>query len=154
MSDNLEMLASAVEAAGAEVVKQSEDSGSIKLLCRVKYKKVWCDILEYVLVRKRGWDAHICQQYFIKSGKLVYGWNVIFQPENGMDEATKNAFQLFSQAIRVVARMSEEEKIEIGGQIESFPLIGASPSRTAPIERDPKTGVPIHRGGAPINLGK
>lgn len=147
-------LAAALVAAGAEIVRQNEDEQSIRLLCRVKYKRVWLDILEYVLARKQNWEVHVCQQYFMRGGKLVFGWNFIFDPiDCDLSSAVDKAVSLLTQAVRVISQMEGDDPAQMEGAIESFPLIGASSRRNAPIIKDPKTGIPIHRGGYPMGTG-
>lgn len=141
-----DFLVQGVNNAGAEVLKANADAGSIKLLCRVRNKRAWCDIIEFVLARKQNWEAHICQQYFLRGGKLVYGWNVILQAED-VAAAAKNARDLFIKATEVLSQLSAEQD---ASPIESFPLVGASPNRNRPMVRDPRTGLPSHRGAYSI----
>lgn len=145
-----DLLAQGVEHAGAEVLKLGQDTGSIKLLCRVRNKRAWCDTIEYVLARKQGWDAHICQQYFLRGGRLVYGWNVILKSKS-LVKAARNARNLFIDAVRVLSQLSAEQE---AGPIESFPLVGFSPNRNRPLVRDSKTGLPVHKGAYSVAAPK
>jgi len=135
----------------AEVVRFSRDDDSIKLLFRVTQKRVWLAILEYVLVRASRWSGHVCQQYFVRNGKLVYGWNLILRPVDkvSLEEAVAEARQLLTQATRTVPQVMAT------GDADSFPLVGASPRRTAKIVFDPRLpgpdkGGPSHKGAYPI----
>jgi hypothetical protein len=133
-----------------EVLRQSTEGNSIKLLFRVSHKKLWLSILEFVLLRARTWSAHICQQYFVKDGKLVYGWNFILRPNESVDAAAAvaEAEALFRQGIQASQRTQEIS-------VDSFPLVGASPRRTAKIVFDPRApgpsrGGPSHKGAYPV----
>jgi hypothetical protein len=145
-----DVLAQGVMHAGAEVLTLECDDSSIKLLCRIKNKRFWCDVLEYVLSRKQKWDAHVCQQYFISQGRLKFGWNVIIQAED-IDAAAKSARDLFITGTDVMSQLSAEQD---AGPIMSFPLKGASPNRNRPLVRDPKTGLPLHRGAYTVTTPK
>lgn len=131
----------------AEVIRDNSTPGRISLLCRVHRKRMWCEMWEYVLVRQQGWTEHLCQQYFLRGGKLVFGWNVIVQSSGSWDDdgvATEVA-KLLLQAAEVVPQ------VVTAGPIESFPLVGASPRRTAKIVFDPRQpgpsqGGPSHKG--------
>ena len=148
MSVLSEELSKALKRTGVvEPIRDSEDGSSVKVLFRVTHKKMWLSVLEFVLARAQNWSAHVCQQYFMRSGKLVYGWNFILQPPNGegFEEAVENASKLLQQAKAATPK--------IGGQLESFPLVGASPRRTANITFDPRMPGPAggvtHKGAYP-----
>ena len=137
-----------------EVVRSSVDGQTVKVLYRVREKRLWLGILEYVLTRADGWTAHVCQQYFMRSGRLVYGWNFILQAPSDLSVAVGNACQLLVQAAKVVPKV-----IGRGGPLESFPLVGASPRRTAPIVFDfrlpgPSKGGPSHKGAYAVREEK
>lgn len=132
-----------------EVVRASSDETSIKVLYRVGQKRIWLGILEYILSRMEGWSAHVCQQYFMRGGRLVYGWNFILQPPNKVQTVT----DLLMQATQVVPRT-----ISVAGPLETFPLIGSSSRRTAKIAFDPRLpgpdkGGPSHKGAYPMRTG-
>ena len=149
------LLKAAIEASGiAEVVRCSADSASVKLLHRVRHKRAWLAMLEYTLSRADGWSAHTCQQYFMRGGKLVYGWNFILQPmgETTLEEASNKVAQLLVQAAKIVPRVLAMAKKD------SFPLVGASHRRTARINFDPRLpgpdkGGPSHKGAYGIKAG-
>lgn len=143
-------LAAAIESTGvAEVVKYSADAKSVKILHRVRQKRIWLGILEYVLSRADGWNAHVCQQYFIKGSRLVYGWNFILQPVGDVPETTAQVAKLIVQAGKVVPQTVSH------GPLLSFPLVGATNRRTARIAFDPRLpgpdrGGPSHKGAYTI----
>lgn len=149
-------VARAIDATGvAEVVRDNSSTGRISLLCRVRLKRVWCDILEYILTRQNGWTDHICQQYFLRGGRLVFGWNVILQPADGLtdDLVAIEVAKLITEAARVVPKMMPQ------APVDSFPLQGASPRRTARIVFDPRQpgpsqGGPSHKGAYGIRTPK
>ena len=147
-----DLLSKAIESTGVvEVVRSSADGTSIKVLYRVRQKRIWLGILEYVLSRADGWSAHVCQQYFMRGGRLVYGWNFILQPLNMLDVVVG----LLSQAARVVPRTLPIT----AGPLDSFPLMGASIRRTAKIAFDPRLpgpdkGGPSHKGAFAMGSGE
>lgn len=124
----------------AEVVRVNESDTQLALLYRVKDKKTWLALVEYMLNRKTCWDAHICQQYFMRGRSLVYGWNFILEPEGSMEAALTEISTLIERG------MVEMPKLVGRGQINSFPLVGASSRRTAAITFDVRAPGPA-RGG-------
>lgn len=147
---NAEKLASAIEATGyAIVIKKTEPAGSVRLLCRVSDKRAWCALLEYVLGRKKDWTEHVCQQYFMNEGKLVYGWNFILNATD-IDTAVENAWRLF-KAAATVTRVPKIKRKAHKGSVDEVPLMGASPNRNAkgvfnPKLPGPSQGGPSHKG--------
>ena len=148
-----QLLKRAIEASGvAEVIRCSSTDGSVKALYRVFEKRVWLGILEFTLSRAEGWSAHVCQQYFMRGGRLVYGWNFILQSED-TTAAVQQAAQLLAQAAEVVPQVVAR------GPLDSYPLVGASPRRTAKIAFDPRLpgpdkGGPSHKGAYSIRTGE
>jgi hypothetical protein len=146
------LLAQAIECTEvAEVVRVSSDKTSIKVLYRVRQKRIWLGILEYVLSRAEGWSAHVCQQYFMRGGRLVYGWNFILQPPKAVEAVA----QLLVQAAKVVPKTIQAAP----GGMDSFPLMGATHRRTAKISFDPRLpgpdkGGPSHKGAFPMSSGE
>ena len=156
MSTNADKLAAAVESSGfATVIKKTEPEGSVRLLCRVSDKKSWCALLEYVLGRKKDWTEHVCQQYFISGGKLVYGWNFILTADD-VNAAVADACKLFDAA--TVFTMHKPPKRVRRGSIDEVPLVGASPNRNAKGVFDPRLpgpskGGPSHKGAYSVTEG-
>jgi hypothetical protein len=157
MPTNAEKLASAIEATGyAIVIKKTEPAGSVRLLCRVSDKKSWCALLEYVLSRKNAWTEHVCQQYFMNDGKLVYGWNFVLTAAD-IDTAVENAWRLFKAAATVTS-VPRTKKSMRKGSIDEVPLVGASPNRNSKGVFDPRLpgpskGGPSHKGVYNISEG-
>lgn len=147
------LLSRAIEACGVvEIIRCSADAGSVKALYRVHEKRLWLGILEYILSRAEGWSAHVCQQYFMRGGRLVYGWNFILQSED-LTKATESVARLLVQAAAVVPKTITR------GSVDSYPLVGASPRRTAKIAFDPRLpgpdkGGPSHKGAYSIRTGE
>ena len=142
-----DLLGQAISATGvAEVVRASATNGTVKALYRVYDKRAWLTILEYVLSKADGWSAHVCQQYFMRGGKLIYGWNFILQIPEGGEETVLRVASLIAQATKVIPKT-----VGNGGPLESFPLVGASRARTAKNIFDPRLpgpdrGGPSHKG--------
>jgi hypothetical protein len=126
-----------------EVLRCDADGNQLSVLFRVFNKKNWLKTVEYILARKRGWDAHICQQYFLKGAKLVFGWNFILEAEDELESAMANAASLLSQGQRVAVQLPREH------DPDTVPLVGAGAYRTAKQDLDPSTGLP-RKGGAGV----
>lgn len=124
----------------AEVVRVTQGKNQIALLCRVREKKRWLALMEYALQKKTCWEAHICQQYFLRGSNLVFGWNFILQSAKTLEEAVKEVGMLLAKGQQEVPRIRAQ------GQISSFPLVGASPRRTASLVWDPRQPGP-DKGG-------
>jgi len=145
-------LAEALSASGfVSVVKKSETLDSVRLLCRISNKRAWCSALEYVLLNKSGWTEHVCQQYFLRDGKLIYGWNFILNAQN-LGAAVENASKLLSTAWK---RMDKPRSVVTRHSDDSMPLMGASPRRTSRTVFDPRLpgpsrGGPSHKGAYTI----
>lgn len=129
-----------------EVIRDHSTENQIHLLCRVHHKKLWISEMEYVLVRRKLFTEHLCQQYFVRGGKLVFGWTLIIDPSKvSLDDAAIEFTKFMEQAVEVVPK-----KI-MKGQISSFPLIGAGTYRTSSTVFDPRLpgpsrGGPSHKG--------
>jgi hypothetical protein len=150
MATPAEQLAQAVEATNtAEVIRAALEGDSVKLIFRVHKKKQWLDIVEFVLARKSKWTEHVCQQYFLREGRLVYCWNFILRPTAKLEEAVAEAVKLLTQAITTVPRAAQQHPVD------EFPLVGASARRTSRIMFDPRApgpsrGGPSHKGAYTI----
>jgi hypothetical protein len=148
---NADKLADALALTGfITVVRKSESENSVRLLCRVSDKRAWCSVLEYVLVRKKDWTEHVCQQYFLKDTKLVFGWNVIVNSDN-----TSKAVDNFCRLLRGIKTTT---KSKVPESSDTMPLMGASHRRNAPLVFDPRQpgpgrGGPSHKGAYTIGGG-
>jgi hypothetical protein len=149
-----QLLARAIELSGvAEVIRCSSSGSSVKVLFRVFEKRTWLAVLEYALSRAEGWSAHVCQQYFMRGGRLVYGWNFILQAEEDVDAAARHAAKHLTKAAQVAPKAMS------AGPVDSYPLVGSSPRRTAKIAFDPRLpgpdkGGPSHKGAYAIRSGE
>jgi hypothetical protein len=107
----METLTESLEGLGyVHVVKTEVGKTQIRLLCRVTHKKEWCEVVERLLQGRKEWTEHICQQYFLKDGAMVYGWNVIINATDIAAAATE-----ISKLLRAPAHV----------EVDSFPLRGA-----------------------------
>lgn len=112
----------------AEVIHVKDGDTQVQVTHRVKKKrlKVWLGIIEHVLVRKQGWEAHVCKHYFMKDSRLKYAWNFIVQwagAENA-EAVKKQVAALLAKAAREVPQMVH--------QLDSYPLAGAKEGRNVP----------------------
>ena len=137
----------AVEAApGVTVVSDDSTDESVSLLHRVLDKRVWVGVLHYILIRKTCWEAHTCQEYFLKGSKIVYGWNFILDPAPGhtIEEAVSECSKLLREAANVVPRTTVRSSGGTRGEVQ---LHGAGPWRNAPAVFNPGAAGP-ELGGA------
>lgn len=142
-----DLLGKAIESTGMAEVIRVTDGSQVSAFFRVLNEKMWSKVLEYILVRKTCWDAHICKHYFMRGTKLVYGWNFTLQPKDDPLQVMAEVHRLLQEGARVAPKVSA-----VRGPLSSFPLVGASPRRTAsnavfdPRLPGPGRGGPSHRG--------
>lgn len=145
-----QLLAAAINATEvAEVIRSNTTPDGVKALCRVSEKRTWLSVLEYVLSRAEGWSAHICQQYFMRGGRLVYGWNFILQTQGDVPTVVERVGALIRQGARVAP------KIAGVGPLDSFPLVGHQRVKMSNAVFDPRLpgpskGGPSHKGAYPV----
>lgn len=129
----------------AQVVKVQNGATRLHITHRVQPKKlkIWLAIVEHVLLRKQGWDAHVGKQYFVSSGQLRYAWNFIIQWQ---DEGEKEA--VLKQVAGLLKRANNEAPRNMH-QLESYPLAvkDASKRNTPEGPRNPRASGPM-MGGA------
>lgn len=142
------ILGEAIESSGVtEVLRTKMEESTIKVIHRVTDKRIWMAILQIILPQANGWTAHVCQQYFMRDKKLVYGWNFILQSVGNMQGAVTHVVSLLRKSILIVPRT-----ILGSGPLDSFPLIGASPGRSStntifdPRLPGPSQGGSSHKG--------
>jgi|GEM_PF-2790058 hypothetical protein len=119
-SAHIEAITTAINTTGvAEVVKVVEGGQQVKIAHRVQAKqlKIWLAIITHVLLRKQGWDAHICKQYFLRSGRLLYAWNFIIQWDDGVKRA-----DILKQVAHLIDRASAEVPRH-SASLDSYPLM-------------------------------
>ena len=130
-SAHIEAITTAINTTGvAEVVKVSEGPQQVKITHRVQAKqlKIWLAIITHILSRKHDWDAHICKQYFLRGGRLLYAWNFIVQWEAGQP-GNKRAVVL-KQVADLLNRASAEVP-RVASSLDSYPLM-AKDNRNEP----------------------
>lgn len=93
--------------------------------------RVWLGILTFLLSRKQGWDEHISKQYYLRNGKMIYGWNFIAQWESAEDKERVLA------EISNLLRRATQELPRSGTQLDSYPLV-AKKGRNVPATRNNK----------------
>ena len=78
-----DIVATLLECAGFEVVSHSGRETQARLLGRVPRPMVpgWLIIVRHLLMQSgsQGWTVDISKQYFLRGGKVMYGWRLIFQ---------------------------------------------------------------------------
>lgn len=125
---HVEAITTAINTTGvAEVVKVVDGNQQLKITHRVQAKqlKIWLAIITHVLSRKHDWDAHICKQYFLRGGRLLYAWNFIVQWGAGVKRA---------DVLKQVAGLIERASVEVprvSSSLDSYPLM-AKDNRNEP----------------------
>ena len=77
-----------------EVVSVSSRNGDIRFLTRVNDEPRWLRILNEFL--------DIGKKYFLNEGRLVFGWVLIFESDESLDEAVQAIRKLFTTCVDVV----------------------------------------------------
>ncbi len=114
-----------------EPVNANFGEDRVAILCRVKQEKEkqWVDTLQKILVAAEEeanevhtWKCHFCKHYFLKDGKMVWGWNVSIQSRE------------MSHSLDAITKVVRGEPLRAvrGGEVEEFPLFGAPADRNAP----------------------
>jgi hypothetical protein len=83
-TDSERQLFSAFEArVGFEVVSKSSTEGQLRLMGRVPSQRMgdWLIIIQRLLgsSEEADWNIDISKQYFLRGGKILYGWRLIVQ---------------------------------------------------------------------------
>ena len=120
--DNERQLFAAFEArVGFEVVSKSSTESQLRLIGRVPSQKMgdWLIIIQRLLGRSEeaDWNIDISKQYFLRSGKILYGWRLIVQA----DEVAGHLDEIVS----LVTSSPRSKK-----EITEIPLTGAGAHRT------------------------
>jgi hypothetical protein len=127
-SAHVEDVTTAINTTGVtEVVKVVDGSQQLKITHRVQSKqlKIWLAIVTHVLSHKRDWDAHICKQYFLRGGRLLYAWNFIVQWGDGIKRV-----DVLKQVAGLINRASAEVP-RVSSSLDSYPLM-AKDNRNEP----------------------
>lgn len=70
---------------GFDVVNQSVTTNQIRILGRVPkdMMNAWLVIIHHMLSHSEAasWSVDISKQYFLRNGRVLFGWRVIFQGE-------------------------------------------------------------------------
>lgn len=108
---------------GYEVVSRTEGPTQLRLLGRVPSELMdsWKVVMHHLLnlSERSSWSIDISKQYFLRHGKLVYGWRTIIQ---GPDVSSR--LSEISDAIRNAPRAKVI--------IEEQRLVGVSANRNSP----------------------
>jgi len=105
---------------GFELVTEHNDRNQLRLMGRVPRAAVggWLLIVRHLLLASDVWSVDVSKQYFIKGGKLVFGWRVLFQfPESFLYDPIVSAINSAPKA-RII--------------LEEQPLMGARSDRNVP----------------------
>lgn len=120
MSSHKKMIQTMTSTGFVEVVSHSESPDSLRLVCRVSNKLRFRDMLESVFLAntKKLWTPHVCQQYFLRDGKLVYAWNFVINSDK-LDDAVDSICAEVAKFLAPPPPAAEQE------DIDSIPLVGA-----------------------------
>lgn len=105
---------------GYEVVSNNSGANQVRLIGRVppQLLKGWLIIVRQLLVRsdEAPWSADISKSYFLRSGKVMFGWRLIFQ---GTD--------IEQHIVDMVTTITNSPRPR--ATVEEQPLAGASANR-------------------------
>lgn len=120
---NTDKLISTLRARGGyEVVDNNSGANQVRLIGRVPTPLVkgWLIIVRQLLVRSGSsdapWTADISKSYFLRSGRVMFGWRLIFQGAD-IEQHIPDIITTITNSPRPRAT------------VESQPLAGASASR-------------------------
>lgn len=85
-----------------EVVSVSSRNGDIRFLTRVNDEPRWLRILNEFLDNEEGWYSFVGKKYFLNEGRLVFGWVLIFESDESLDETVQAIRKLFTTCVDVV----------------------------------------------------
>jgi len=107
---------------GFELVNQSTTETQARLMGRVHRNAMgaWLILVQNLLLRSgQGWSVDISKQYFLRDGRVVYAWRLIFQGKE-LERAMPDICQTIINAPRAKSVIEEQ------------PLVGARANRNAP----------------------
>jgi hypothetical protein len=71
---------------GFEVVNEANSEKQIRIIGRVTNNRMptWLVVIQRLLIKaeEAPWSIDISKQYFLRGGKVLFGWRVILQGEN------------------------------------------------------------------------
>jgi len=83
---------------------------------------MWLVALHHILTSaatRTGWTIDVSKHYFIRGGKLIFGWPIIMQTKD-FDAAVADLMNIITTTPRGVSR-----------ELTEFPLVGTGRSRMA-----------------------
>lgn len=105
---------------GYEVVSNNSGTNQVRLIGRVPEQlvKSWLIIVRQLLVcsSEASWSADISKSYFLRGGRVMFGWRLIFQGEK-IDQHIADIVTTITNSPRPRAIVNEQ------------PLAGASANR-------------------------
>ncbi len=106
--------------AGFETVKKNGSANQLRLIGRVPMPIVpnWLIIVQRLLLRNEdaAWSVDVSKSYFLKAGRVAFGWRLIFQAK-GIGQYIPDIAQTIVNAPRPKVTVEEQ------------PLAGASANR-------------------------
>jgi hypothetical protein len=80
-----EIVTETIERTGVvQVLTSSTTSTQVKLRLRITNEARWLHMVTLILREesRAQWNAHICRQYVLHDGRLVYTWNFVLQGDD------------------------------------------------------------------------
>lgn len=122
MTDNLlpQLYQVLGERAGFEVVNQTVSENQVRIIHRISKEGMpnWLNVMESLFDASEAatWDIDLSKQYFKRNSQVVYGWRIILQGSNVIEQLSS-----VIEAVKVAPRAVQS--------IDEQPLVGASSSR-------------------------
>lgn len=120
--------------AGFEVVNHSVNPTQLRFIGRVPKQHVsgWLIIARQMLLKSGGaWTIDVSKQYFLRAGKLMFGWRLIIQSPNGVGAAISDIIKTVVGAPRPRQMVTEQPLV---GRVTNYKNFkGAAPSGTVAV---------------------
>lgn len=110
-----ETLSEVIERTGVvEVRSATQVPHQVKLRLRVTNESRWLHMITLILKEEEraNWGSHICRQYIIHEGRLVYTWNFIIQSDE-LDRAVQDVCRIFDLICSNIDMFEDAEDREV-----------------------------------------
>ena len=123
MADRKQLYAALGSRAGFETVSETATDQQLRVIGRVSQQGMpnWLIVIQQLLLNQEDapWNVDISKQYFLRGGKVLYGWRLIFQGEE--------LESYLDQIIEIVHGSPHAKRT-----VDEVPLVGCSPDRNVP----------------------
>lgn len=115
-------LYAALRQKGIELLEMDEKPKQLRLIGRLhkNYGDQWKLVMHRLLTAETDapWKVDVSKKYFLRGGKVFYGWRLVFQAEN------------LAQFYPVITKVVQATPLPSRVTVEEVPLLGVSPDRS------------------------